>query len=178
MDSKELKKSILNSRNKTQWNWIVDSVVDEPVLYRSLVQYALSGDYTITLRASWLMDKIAEKEPGIVMTCNAIEKIIEKLPSESNFSVIRACLRMLSRYELVIDNCVELVDSCFKWLKNPGVPIAVKVHSMQLLYYFTLPEPELKNELTIIIEDQLPIGSAGFVSRGKKILKQLKTISS
>jgi hypothetical protein len=34
--------------------------------------------------------------------------------------------------------------------------------------------PELKNELVPLIEDQMPFGSAGFISRGRKVLKELK----
>ena len=45
---------------------------------------------------------------------------------------------------------------------------------MTVLYNITLKIPELADELKIIIEDQMPYGSAGFKSRGKKILKGLQ----
>jgi hypothetical protein len=38
--------------------------------------------------------------------------------------------------------------------------------------------PELKEELKIIIEDQMPYASAGFQSRGKKTLKALEKIKA
>jgi hypothetical protein len=34
--------------------------------------------------------------------------------------------------------------------------------------------PELKEELILAIEDQLEFGSAGIVSRGRKIIKELQ----
>ena len=36
--------------------------------------------------------------------------------------------------------------------------------------------PELKNELTPIIEDQMPHGSPAFISRARKALKELRQI--
>jgi hypothetical protein len=57
-------------------------------------------------------------------------------------------------------------------------PALVKPHSRKListvLANLVEKQPGLKSELRIIIEDELPYGSAGFLSRGKKILKKLK----
>jgi hypothetical protein len=50
----------------------------------------------------------------------------------------------------------------------------VKVFGMTVLANLCEKLPELKNELRIIIEDQMPYGSAGFKSRGSKILKKLQ----
>jgi hypothetical protein len=36
--------------------------------------------------------------------------------------------------------------------------------------------PEIKTELKLLIEDQLPHQTAGFKSRGKKILKELENL--
>jgi hypothetical protein len=63
---------------------------------------------------------------------------------------------------------------CFDFLQNRKEPIAVRVFSMTVLANLVEKQPGLKSELRIIIEDELPYGSAGFLSRGKKILKKLK----
>ncbi|GHN02752.1 hypothetical protein WSM22_42410 [Cytophagales bacterium WSM2-2] len=53
-------------------------------------------------------------------------------------------------------------------------PVAVRVFSMTVLGNLAVKVPELRNELIPLIEDQMPYVSAGFVSRGRKVLKQLK----
>lgn len=52
--------------------------------------------------------------------------------------------------------------------------IAVRVFAMTVLANLAKQLPELKNELIPLIEDQLPYGSAAFISRGRKLLKELK----
>jgi hypothetical protein len=63
---------------------------------------------------------------------------------------------------------------CFDLLQNRKEAIAVRVFAMTVLSNIAKDQPALKSELKIIIEDNLPYGSAGFVSRGRKILKELK----
>ena len=37
--------------------------------------------------------------------------------------------------------------------------------------------PELKDELIMTIEEHMPFGSAGFVSRGRKVLNRLNKLN-
>ena len=53
-------------------------------------------------------------------------------------------------------------------------PIAVKVFAMTVAANICKHEPELKNELQLVIEDQLENASAGFRARAKKVFKQLR----
>ena len=48
---------------------------------------------------------------------------------------------------------------------------------MDVLFNITKKFPELREELRLSIEDQMPFGSAGFLSRGTKILKLLDKMS-
>jgi len=59
-------------------------------------------------------------------------------------------------------------------LENKKEPIAIRVFAMTVLANLADTYPEIKGELIAVIEDQMPYGSAGFISRGKKILKKLK----
>jgi hypothetical protein len=56
---------------------------------------------------------------------------------------------------------------------SPTETVAVKTEAMQTLGNIALKHPELKNELKMAIEDQLPKTTAGFHSRAKRIFKQL-----
>ncbi len=53
---------------------------------------------------------------------------------------------------------------------------AVKAFAMQILCNICEKEPELANELMMIIEDQIPHSSIGFKNRGTKILKLLRNL--
>ena len=70
-----------------------------------------------------------------------------------------------------------VANLCFTFLQNIKEPIAIRVFAMTVLVNLSKTLPELKNELISIIEDQMPYGSPGFISRGRKSLKELKRIS-
>ncbi len=175
MTSKELKIQIAKQRSPEHWQYILSTVMKFPLLFKELQKFAFLEDDKISLRASWIMDKVTEQNHAFVSPA-FIEHVSVKVVANTNYSVIRACLRLLAREELPKKNIGLLTNQCFKWLAASSSPIAVKVHAMQLLYRVTLLEPDLKNELTVLIEDQLPHGSTGFKSRGKRILKKLDTI--
>ena len=63
---------------------------------------------------------------------------------------------------------------CFDLFQNTEEPVAVRVFSMSVLARIAHDQPELKSELKILIEDHLPYASAGFLSRARKVLKQLE----
>ena len=69
----------------------------------------------------------------------------------------------------------EIMDLCFKYLESPTEPLAVKVFSIMVLGNLAKIYPEIKSELKLLIEDQLPHQTAGFKSRAKKVLKILSS---
>jgi len=67
-----------------------------------------------------------------------------------------------------------VVVICFDFFQSKKEPVAVKVFSMTVLANVAQDLKELRQELILRIEDQLPYGSAGFLSRAGRVLKQLK----
>jgi hypothetical protein len=49
---------------------------------------------------------------------------------------------------------------------------------MTVLANIARAEPDLKHEIKLVIEEMLPLGSGGIISRGKKVLKQLSAAVS
>ncbi len=67
-------------------------------------------------------------------------------------------------------------ELCFNFLNSGQESIAVKANAMTVLFNIVKKYPDLKEELKITIEEQLPFGSTGFKNRGSKILKALKKL--
>jgi hypothetical protein len=103
--------------------------------------------------------------------------MILNLQKPVNDAVKRNTLRVLRYVEIPEDLMGIAADICFKYLLSGKEPVAVKVHAMDVLFNITRKFPELKEELKLAIEDQMPFGSAGFRSRGGKILKSLNNMS-
>ena len=52
----------------------------------------------------------------------------------------------------------------------------MKAHAMQIIYNHVLLYPELKDELVTVLEDQMENNSAGFKSRGVRLIKQMEKL--
>jgi hypothetical protein len=139
--------------------------------FRALLDMALHEKDPLAWRAAWILDGSAEKHPEIAV--GHIHRIIRKLPGIKSTGVTRSLLRLLCRYEIPEEDQGLLIDLCFGYMVSELYPVAVKVHAMQLIYNHVLLYPELKGELRTVIEDQVIHNSAGFRSRGMRIIGNL-----
>jgi hypothetical protein len=67
----------------------------------------------------------------------------------------------------------KVADRCFSLLATTTVAPAIRIFSMTVLENLAIQNKDLRRELCLVLEDQLPYGSTGFISRGRKILKRL-----
>jgi hypothetical protein len=94
------------------------------------------------------------------------------LPNQTD-AVKRNLLRALQFVKVPSRYQGRIADCCFAFLTGKE-PIAIKVFAMTVLANLAAENHELKNEIIPIIESQLPFGSAGFISRARKVLRQLR----
>lgn len=143
--------------------------------FKQLIEVFLDGLYRITQRAAWPLSYCVESHPELINP--HLKAVIHNLqkPSISN-SVKRNTLRLLQFVEIPKRLHGTTIAVCFSIMENKKEPIAVKVFAMTVLANVSKGYPEIRKEVITIIEEQMPYGSAGFVSRGKKVLKQLNHI--
>ena len=67
-----------------------------------------------------------------------------------------------------------LLNQCFDYLVSIEYPIAVQVFSMQILYNLSEEIPEIGEELYRVLEEKMPDASAGYRSRARRIMQQMK----
>ena len=166
-------KEILKKHSKSQKDKIVNYVNNDPKRFADLVAVFLAGPYRVTQRAAWPLSYCVENNPGLIKP--HLKKIIDFLgkPGEHD-AVKRNILRVLQFIPIPKSLQGKTVDLCLSFLTDGKQPVAIRVFAMTVLGNIAKENVDLKNEIIIIIEDQLPYGSAGFVSRGRKTLKQLK----
>jgi hypothetical protein len=87
-------------------------------------------------------------------------------------AIQRNTMRLLQYCEIPPRFHGTLIDRCFDYVKDRSTPIAVRALSMTVLHRLIEKEPDLRKELRIILEDELPYASAAFVSRARKILQK------
>jgi hypothetical protein len=151
---------------------VADLVIQKPELFDELFMVFIRNEEPVSRRAAWVVDVITETHPGFLSP--HLNQIIGMLPQFTHDGLKRHSLRMLARSPLPSgDQLGELMNHCFDWLLSPHEAIAVKVYCMEILYRISETEPDLKKELADSIEWKLHEESAGFKSRGRKLLKKL-----
>jgi hypothetical protein len=141
--------------------------------FGSLLDLALFENDPIAWRAAWILDASDEQYPGLAS--GSLSRIIKRLPHLKSTGSLRSLLRRLCRYQIEEVHQGILVNLCFGYMISERYPVAVKVHAMQILYHHVLLYPDLKEELVTLIRDQVSNNSAGFRSRGMKIINQLES---
>ena len=138
----------------------------------SAVALFLKGEYRVTQRAAWIVKHCADEHAELVVLY--FNRMIDRMLEPGvHVAVKRNVIRILQDVEIPRRLAGKIATVCFELFGAAKEPIAVKVFSMTVLANIARQEPELKNEIRILIEQQMPTGSAGFRSRGMKIVQQL-----
>jgi len=167
-----IKDSLIQISSKENAESIAQYIGADPDRFTELMALFLGDEYRLTQRAAWVLSKCIDQHPWLLSPY--LEKVIYNLQGDVSVAVKRNTVRILQNIDIPEDLMGPLADVCFQFLESGEEAVAVKVFSMTILFNITKKEPDLKNELRLLIEDQLPYGSAGFKSRAKKILPHLQ----
>lgn len=168
-----LKQVILKEHSKKQCYRVVAYVGDNASRFSELVNLLLEGPYRVTQRAAWPLSCCVERNPNLIKP--HLRKILNyTMKPGVHDSIKRNVVRLLQFIEIPKRLQGLTAEVCFQFFSDKKEPVAVRVFSMTVLSTLAKKLPELKNELIPLIEDQMPYGSPGFISRGRKVLKELK----
>ena len=167
-----LKSEIIKSNFKDQVVHVATEISTDKDKFAELMRLFFSHDNTYAQRASWVMMHCTDRYPWLVKPY--LKKLVKNLYQSPGEATKRNTVRLLQFIDIPESLWGETIEICFQYL-NSNEAIAIKVFSMTVLYNLSLVVPEISTELKVVIEDQLPYGSAGFKNRGNKILAKLKT---
>lgn len=152
---------------------IIRYVGTDPGRFDELMQIFLGDTYRLTQWAGWPLSDIVKKHPKLVHPyLKPVLKTIDK--PAMHVAVKRNVMRLLQFVEIPPALRGLAFDKAFKLFADTSEPIAVRVFAMTVMTQMAMKEPELKNEVIIAVEEQLPYGSAAYKSRAAKSLKALK----
>jgi hypothetical protein len=166
----DLRKTILQAHNASQTRKIVDYVGTNIVRFKALIEVFMSGPYRVTQRAAWPLSYCVEYHPQLIKP--HFKTLLDMLEQpNAHVAARRNIVRLLQFVEIPPRYRGRVATICFKLLQDRKEAVAVRVFSMTVLANLVQREPDLARELKVIIEDNLPYGSAGFISRARKVLK-------
>ncbi|MBL4648543.1 MAG: hypothetical protein JKY03_02345 [Aureispira sp.] len=157
-----------SSENRQMWT---DYLIKEQVELIHLTEL-LDAEHPVGMRFTWLLGHILEENP------EQIAPIVSYCFEHRNQWTFPGIKRTLAKMLWLAGVPEEIeglvVDELFKWILDPKIKVAVKVYGIDALYNMVVKYPDLKEELLIVIDDQLDKNSVAFRARAKKVLKALK----
>lgn len=165
-----LQAEILKADFKDQAVFVAEEINGDEEKFAELMMLFFSKDSRTCQRAAWIVSHCADRNPLMLMPY--VDKLIKNLYNEVGEATKRNTVRVLQYLDIPEELWGETIEICFRYLTS-NEAVAIKVFSMSVLYNLSLKVPEITTELRVVIEDQLPYGSAGFKSRAKKVLANL-----
>jgi len=165
----DIKAETAKEHSKLQTQKITCYIGNDQSRFGELIALVLGEDPKIAQRAAWTMSQCLESNPNLIFP--HLKVLLENLRNPVHDAIKRNTIRALDLIEIPEDLLGLVADICFDFLDSTKESIAIRVFSMTALFKVCQQEPELSNELKIVIEDHYPHGSAGFKSRARRVLK-------
>ncbi len=151
---------------------IIAHVSQCPDQFDVLMDVALDDTQQGNWRSIYMVDKIHDQYPDLVEPF--IPVMIDFLMVTNDDSKKRHLLKLISAHAIPEDKVALLLNYCIETFTNAALPVAVRVHAMQILFNIAVEEPDFAGELIELIDHEMDYhGSAGIISRGKRLLKKL-----
>lgn len=147
-------------------------ISDHPGLVETLMSIALTDGSKPSWRAAWMVDKIHEQHPELIVPY--LPPMIDFVMKTNDSGKKRHLLKLISLYPVPEANMARLLNFCIGIFTNTTEDVAVRVHAMQILFNIAEKELDFSEELIELIEQEMEIhGSAGIASRGRKLIQKL-----
>ncbi|MEO0571764.1 MAG: hypothetical protein AAF039_08665 [Bacteroidota bacterium] len=189
MTSEQLKQRLYAKRmGKTKIDSLVMELLEFPELVGTLLNVVLEQDKSKeNFNACWVLDHLMRKRLDYLLP--HIDQLITELPQITWETSMRPIARILEALNeayfvkkeaafirrIALEHQETMAEVCFDWLIGEH-KVATKVFAMTSLFYlgerFNWVRPELKS----VLELQIAGGTAGFKSRGGKILDKLRNL--
>lgn len=159
---------------------------DKTCIPGDLISLSLFPQNEIAFRASWVLEQVFYYR---------WDDFVPFLPDFISGYLIqknRSCQRHFTKImmnltdselnteikHLINEHQDQIIEITFDWLIDPLTPVAVKVNCMDILLHFAKEQTWIPDELRSQVQFLLRDGSAAVQSRGKRILKKLKSRSA
>jgi hypothetical protein len=165
----DIRQALMAEHSKRQTMAIVEYIGDDDRRFADLMKIFFAGEYRLTQRAAGTMNYCAERRPELIRPY--LPKLLDCLKrDDAHDAVKRNVVRMLQYVEIpprlagkIYSHCVDLVDDAYE-------PVAVRAFALTVAARIAKSEPDLMNELRLIVLKHLPHATAAFQKRAREVL--------
>ncbi len=165
----DIRHALMAGHSKQQTMAIVEFIGDDAQRFAELMKLFFAGEYRLTQCAAWPMSCCAEQQPQLILPY--LPKLLDCLKrNDQHDAVKRNVLRLLQYIEIPRRFAGKVYAHCVDFIDDPEEPIAVRAFAMTVATRIAKSEPDLMNELRLIVSKHLPHSTAAFRVRAREIL--------
>jgi hypothetical protein len=166
----DLLKLLREEHSKKQTDRIVNYIGADKDRFAVLIELFFKGEYRITQRAAWPLSYCVRHHPQLIDPY--FKQLLDNLGRKDiHVAIIRNTVRLLQDVSIPKKHHGRVMSTCFDFIQSPDTPIAVKAFSLSILGKLSADYPEIRGELSLIIDEQWEHATPAFRSRARKILK-------
>jgi len=159
----------MERRSKRQTMAIVEYIGDDARRFAELMKLFFSGEYRLAQRAAWTMSHCAEQRPELIRPY--LPKLLDCLGRDDMHDAVkRNVVRLLQYIEIPRRLMGKVYAQCFDLVDDADEPVAVRAFALTVAARIAKSEPDLMNELRLIVRKHLPHTTAAFQKRAREIL--------
>jgi hypothetical protein len=166
---KKLKGEDLRSIGKA--NEVVKQIGNSQRMFDEVFQGIFDDDPIIRMRSADVVEKVSQKHPILLKKYKS--KILNNLSEFEQQEVKWHIALMLSRLEFTRTESEKVFSILSKWIVSDKSKI-VRVNAMQALADISIKNINLKTKTIALIKKQIETGTPSLMSRGKRLLNELK----
>jgi hypothetical protein len=168
----DLAQQLLLEHSRKNTDRIVRWIGNDTARVKVLMEVFLGDDPLLTQRAAWVVGVLADDHASLLQPW--LPKLLRKMREPGVHDAARRNVVRALQFVTIPPRLLgEVATVCFDELASPVSPIAVRACAMTVLERVVQQEPELARELRLVIEQQLPYGTAAFHARAKRVLASL-----
>ncbi len=157
---------------KVQCLKLVDYVGGKKLIFKELLDIFLMGSDRVAQTIAWPLSIIVERHPELVKPY--LGKVLSAATKPgAHDAVKRNVMRLLQFVDVPVRLRGKALELAFTFLQDRSQAVAIRVFSMTVILNLSENEPGLQRELQVLLEDEMPFGSAAFRSRASRVLRAL-----
>lgn len=166
----QLRVMILEKHSKEQRDKVIAWIGEDQKRFDLLMDLFLGDEKRVVQRAAWSLRYIGEQHPEWIK--RYISAIVKAIEHPIHDAVVRNGLLVLVGLALPKKYWGTLAEIGFNYLGSVDTPTAIKRAALLIVAKICEAEPELGEELVMVLEDQIPHSTVGFKGIAKKHIKR------
>ncbi len=154
----------------------IKALEDRPETFRDLLDLCFLEKYPLSMRASRAVQLYCEKYPEAIYPF--LDEVVEKAIITKIHGVRRNFLKIFAEFIDIrkISDPGPLLNACFEWLLDAGLPPGVRVHAAGVIYKIGTQEPGLHQELKATLELVTQESETSLKTYSRNMMKKLADI--